>query len=459
MEQTERRQFYRHVLTIAIPIMIQNGITNFVGMLDNIMVGRVGTDPMSGVAICNQLIFVWNLCIFGGLSGIAIFTAQFYGKGDDEGIRYTFRLQMLLGVILTALGLFIFTVFAEPMITLYLHADGGVGSVEATLHAAKGYLAAMCFGFLPFAVTQVYSTTLRSTGETVVPMKGSFLAVTINLIGNYVLIYGKFGAPALGVVGAAFATNISRFVEMFYVCIWTHRHKAAHPFIDGAYRSLRVPGGLVKNCAAKGAPLLINEALWALGQAVLSQNYSLRGLSVIAAFNISSTVSNVFNVAFIAMGSAIGIVIGQELGRGKLDTVKRNANRLCAFSVLLCVASGAALFLVAGVFPKIYNTSDDIRVLAAAFIRISAVCMPIYAYANAAYFVIRSGGRTGITFLFDSCFCWVASIPLAYVLARHTSLPILPLYTCVQLLELVKCAIGFALVQRGVWIRDLTRYA
>ena len=451
--------YYRHVLMVALPIMIQQGITNFVNLLDNIMVGRIGTDAMSGVAIDNQLIFVWNLCIFGGLSGIAIFTAQFYGKGDTEGIRDAFRLKIMLAAILTAIGLAVFLIFDRNLIALYLHEDGGVGNAAATMAAAGSYMKVICWGFLPFAISNAYSSTLRASGETVVPMQGGLIAVAVNLIGNYILIYGKFGAPALGVVGAALATCISRFVELIFVAVRTHSAPEKYPFIKGAYRSFAVPKALILNCAAKGTPLLVNEALWSASQAVLTRTYSLRGLSVVAALNISMTVSNVFNVAFIAMGSAIGIVIGQELGQGKTDTVKSNANRLCVFSVLLCLVSGGVLFACAGLFPRIYNTSDDIRVLAAGFLRISAACMPIYAYINASYFIMRSGGSTVITFIFDSGFCWLVTIPAVYFLEKYTGFGILAIFLIVQLIDLIKCAIGFFLIQKGVWIRNLTELA
>lgn len=445
-------------MVIAFPIMVQNGITNFVSMLDNIMVGRVGTDAMSAVSIVNQLLFVWILCLFGGTSGIGIFTAQFYGKGDHDGIRYTFRLQMMLGAILVAVGFIVFKTSGSPLISLYLKGEEGSGDPQATLALGLAYLAVMCWEFLPTAVTQVYASTLRSTGETVVPMRASLTAVVVNLVGNYILIYGKFGAPALGVVGAAIATVISRFVEAGYVALWTHLHKERNAFIEGAYKSLYVPASLAKNCIIKGFPLMINETMWSAGMAVMSRNYSLRGLDVVAASNISSTISNVFNVSFIAMGSAIAIIIGQELGKGHLDTVKRDAHRLSIFSVLTCVIFGAGLIAVSGAFPMIYNTTEEVRRLATGFIIIGGICMPLYAYENAAYFIIRSGGKTLITFFFDSCFVWAASIPLSFVLAYYTDLPILPLFAIIQSLSIIKCTIGAILVRKGIWINDLTKY-
>ena len=454
-----KREFVSHTMMIALPIMLQNGITNFVNMLDNIMVGRIGTDPMTGVSIVNSLLFVWNLCVFGGLSGIGIFTAQYCGKGDHEGVRRTFRLQIIMSVLLVLIGIAVFGAYGEPLINLYLHEDGGGGSVQATMQAARSYLGVMCIGFLPFALTQAYGTTIRSHGETIAPMIASFLAVGVNLVGNYILIFGKLGAPAFGVVGAAIATVISRFVELTYIVVWAHTHAERVPFVVGALRSLYVPADLTLSCIQKGTPLLLNEALWSGGQAMLTQCYSVRGLSVVSAFNISQTLSNLFNVAFISMGSAIAIIIGQKLGEwgeSKARELKEEAWKLTLFSVFLCLISASMMFAISGIFPKIYNTTDEIRALAAGLICVTACFMPVHAFNNSSYFIIRSGGKTFITFLFDSCFCWAASIPAAFYLAHYTQVPILPMYAAVCSVELVKVVIGLTLVNKGIWIRDIT---
>ena len=454
------RSFYSRVLTIAIPIMIQQGITNFVGMLDNIMVGRLGTDPMSGVSIINQLLFVFNLCIFGGLSGIGIFTAQFYGKGDEKGIRYTFRMQILLAFLLTAACTVLFFFRGEQLISLYLHEGGSSGDIAETLRQARRYLAVMYAGMLPFAVNQAYASTLRNTGETLLPMKAGITAVAVNLIGNYILIYGKFGAPALGVAGAAAATVLSRFVELVIVAGWTHRHAEQKTYIIGAYRKLfSIPGDLIRRILPKAIPLLLNETLWAGGMAALVQCYSVRGLSAVAAMNISSTISNVFNISFLAMGNAIAILLGQILGGGHLERAKEEARKLTAFSVAICIVTGFLLFLTAGIFPLVYKTSEEIRATAASLIRICGLCMPLYAYANATYFILRSGGKTGITFLFDSCFVWVVYIPVAFILANFTSLPPVRMFLIVELLNVLKCILGFFMVRTGIWAQDLTEYA
>ena len=286
-------------------------------------------------------------------------------------------------------------------------------------------------------------------------MKAGIVAVLVNLVFNYILIFGKLGAPALGVVGAGVATVMARCVEAAIIVIWTHRNERKHPFISGAYQSFYIPSGLVGKILVKGTPLIVNEALWAAGVATLMQCYSVRGLTAVAGLNISSTIGNVFNVVYLALGSAVSIIVGQLLGAGKMEEAKDTDTKLIAFSVGSCVIMGGLLAITAPLFPMIYNTSDEVRSLAVWFIRILALCMPMNAFMNVAYFTLRSGGKTVITFLFDSVFMWVVSIPVAYTLSRYTSIPIVPLYFMCQMVEIIKCIVGFVLVKKGVWIHNI----
>lgn len=449
------KNFYKMVLAVAVPIMVQNGITNFVGLLDNIMVGRIGTEQMSGIAIVNQLLMVFNISVFGALSGAGIFGAQFFGCGDQKGVRHTFRFKVYITLILVIIGAAIFAGLGENLILLYLHSEGDTQSLEAALSFGKEYLWVMLLGLLPFGVEQIYTSTLRECGETMLPMKAGIAAVLVNLVLNYLLIFGSFGFPQLGVVGAAIATVISRYVQAAIVVIWTHRHTQAMPFIVGAYRSFYIPGQLVNNITVKGTPLMVNEVLWSAGMAIMMQCYSLRGLESVAALNISSTISNVFNVVFLAMGNAIAIIVGQLLGAGKMEEARDTDTKLIAFSVASCVLIGSILALTAPLFPMMYNTSHQVKVLAADFIRIAAICMPLSGFMHASYFTMRSGGKTVITFLFDSVFLWCVNIPTAYILSRYTGLPIVPLYLFCQLIDIIKCIIGFILVKKGVWLHNI----
>lgn len=451
------KAFYTMILGVVIPIIVQNGITNFVSLLDNIMVGRVGTEQMSGVAIVNQLLFVFNLAIFGALSGAGIFGAQFFGCGKQEGVRHTFRFKLMTAVILTVIACILFFFAGSNLIQLYLHGEENGEALTKALHYGKQYLLVMMIGLPAFSLSQCYTSTLRECGETVLPMKAGIAAVLVNLCLNTLLIFGMLGFPALGVVGAAIATVVSRYVEAIIVVFWTHKHAQKYPFIEGAYSSMYVPGNLVGKIFLKGLPLLVNEVLWASGVAVLMQCYSVRGLDAVAALNISNTIANLFNIVFISMGNAVSIVIGQLLGAGKMEEAKDTDTKMIAFSVASCVVVGMILAVFAPLFPLMYNTSDGIRHMATRFILITAIYMPVGAFLNPCYFTLRAGGKTGITFLFDSVFMWMVSFPFAYILSRFTDIPIVPLYFYCQMMDLVKCVVGYILVKKNLWLTNMVK--
>ena len=449
------RKFLKNVAVITLPIVIQNTISNFVGLLDNLMVGRCGTDSMNGVSIFSQLFFVFILCVWGSSCGAGIFTAQFFGKGDHKGVRDTFRIKLYLVGIATIVGAAVFLLFGEYFMEKFIHESDSVGDPVATMRHAKDYMMIMLIGMIPTALGMVYAGTLRDIGETSVPMKAGFVAVFVNLILNYLLIFGKFGFPELGVKGAAIATVVSRFVESGIEIVWTHTHKEKCRFIDGAFASFKVPVSLVKKIVIKGIPLAANETLWSLGLTMLNQSFSLRGLAVVAAINITNTMANLFNVFLFAIGESISILAGQLLGAGKNEEAKSTANRMIALSFVVSAVIGGVLVLFKDLFPAFYNTENEVKNFAANFIMQTGVFLPVLAVVHGCYFTLRSGGKTFITFLFDSVFVWVFIVPAAFVLTRYTAMGIIMIYLIVKCLDLIKCAIGIVLVRKGVWVNNI----
>ncbi|MBE6555816.1 MAG: MATE family efflux transporter [Ruminococcaceae bacterium] len=450
------RRFYGRMFAVLLPIVIQNFITNFVSLLDNIMVGQVGTVQMSGVAIVNQLLFIFNLCIFGGMSGAGIFTAQFCGSGDHEGIRHTFRYKIVLGILLSALGGVLLFLFRGELISLFLQGDGDPAAAAASLAFGCDYLRIMLLGLLPFALTNAYSSTLRENGQTVVPMVAGIGAVTVNLVLNYVLIFGHLGAPTLGTDGAAIATVISRYVELAVVALYTHLHGREFPFIKGAFGSLYIPKRLLRSLILKGIPLLLSETLWSVGMTTLTQSYSIRGLDVVAALNIANTVINLSGVVYIAMGSTVGIIVGQLLGTGACEEEVRDTDRKLIFAAILSsIVFGGLLASVSAVFPRIYNTTDAVRGIATGLILISAAIMPFNSFTHCIYFTLRSGGCTGITFLYDNCYMWGVVVTTAFFLSRFSPLTIIPLYAICQSLDILKGALGILFLKSNMWIKRL----
>jgi len=451
------KAFYRRVMSIALPIMIQNAITTFVSLLDNLMVGQLGTFPMSGVSIVNQLLFVFNLIVFGITTGTGIFTAQFYGSQDHQGIRYTFRFKIIVGILLGSLCVAALIFWDDVLIRLFLQGDGSAEDAGQMLSFGQEYLKVMLWGLLPFALSGAYNSTLRECGQTRIPMIAGVTAVFTNLVLNYLLIFGHLGLPAMGVAGAALATVISRFVELAIVAGWTHLHSKEFPFIRGALTSLYIPLQLLRRLIIRVSPIVMNETMWSFAITFLNQCYTTCGLDVVNAINIVSTLDNLANVTAGALGNTIGILMGQMLGaRIAAEQVRDENRKLMAFDFAAGVVICGLMMAVSGAFPLLYNTTDEIRSLASKLIFILAFTKPVRYFAMAVYYTIRSGGQTGLTFLYDCGFLWAVTVPVAFVLSRFTDMPILPLYFICQLPDILKALFGRYMVRKGGWIRNIT---
>jgi Na+-driven multidrug efflux pump len=361
---------------------------------------------------------------------------------------------VIIGAFVVLLSMLIFKFFGENLIMLFLHGDNQA-DIDATLQYGLDYLSVAMWSLVPFGVCQVYVSTMRETGQTLIPMKAGIAAVIVNIALNYVMIFGKLGFPMLGVRGAALATICARCVECCIVIIWLHRHSEQNEFINGIFRSFCIPPRLFLNILIKCIPLMINEALWAGGVAMLNQCYSTRGLDAVAGINICSTLTNVFNVFFIAVGEAIAIMIGQLLGAGKLKEARHADTILCVYSVVGSALLSMIMAICAPFFPLLYNTSNDVRGLATGFITVMVFLLPVQAFTNAAYFTLRSGGNTLITFIFDGAYMWCFAVPMAFLITRYTAMPIISVYAICQSLEIIKAVIGFVLVKKGVWLNKI----
>ena len=453
------KAFYKSVITLLIPMIIQQFITSFVSLLDNIMVGSIGTEAISAASIANQVMMVFNLAIFGGMSGASIFGAQFFGKGDMDGMRHTFRFKMYFGVLCSTAAILVYLFFGEGFIASFLRGESNGGDLALTLRSGVSYLNIMLWGLPPFALVQVYAGTLRESGETRAPMFAGICAILTNLLGNWILIYGRLGAPALGVEGAAIATVISRYVELAIVTVHAHRHTDKYAFFAGAYRSLYVPGRLTARILRTASPLLINEILWSLGMTFINQFYSSRGLNAVAAMNINGTAFNLFCVIMFAMGSAVSIMVGQRLGAGKMDEARDVDRKLIFLTEVIHVVIGLGMILASPLVPKLYNVGPEVQDLTRRLLIIAGCALPIHSFAHVTYFTIRSGGRTVITFFFDAVYTWVVTVLLAFLLTRYTDLPIVEVYLCVQFIDIVKVVIGLLMLKSDFWARNVVNDA
>ena len=448
------RRFYSRVIALALPIIIQNGITNFVNLLDNIMVGSLGTEQMSGVSIVNQFIFVYNLLIYGAIAGAGIFCVQYHGTNNPGGVQQTFRFKLYSNLLLTGISIGFFAMFGGELISTFLF-EGDGGDLALTLAEGREYLTIMLIGLVPYAVSQVYATTLRETEHTVVPMVASVVAVFMNFVLNYILIFGKLGFAPMGVAGAAIATVVSRFAEMLVLLVWSHTHTNKCVYFKGVFKSFAIPTVLVRRMIVKALPLMTNELLWSISLTLRNQCYATRGIDAVAAQNICSTIFNVFSVIYMAFGTVISIMVGNLLGQGKFEEARDTNRKVLVCSVFCGITLGALLVLSSGIFPQLYNTDDSVKEIATYMMIISGLYMPCYAYSNSSYFTIRSGGSVGLTFLMDSGFMCLVMLPVSLMVSRFTDVNIFVLFAICQGAETLKAFVGFMMVIKTRWTKSL----
>ena len=395
------KKFYKSLFLIVIPIVLQQFITQFVALLDNLMVGRVGNDEMIGVSLANQLLFVFNLGIFGCLSGASIFATQFFGAQNKEGYQETMRFKILMGFIILLVAVTVFLIFDERLLSAFINSsEGEYSNPNVVLASGKIYLKIMLIGLLPFVIKEIYATSLREMRETMVPMLSGVAAIFVNLIINYLLIFGSFGFPKLGIVGAAIGTITSRFVEMIIVIIYAHLKIRKFPFFKGVYKKVIVSFSSFKKFIPNTMLLLSNEVFWSLGLTMIVQSYSYRGLDVVGALNICNTVNNVFITIGTSLGNATSIILGNLLGANKNKEAKETSYKILFTSIIF--SSIFALFEVGASFliPNIYNTGDAIKTMAREMIIIAAVFLPFHAFNTCCYFTLRAGGKMILTMLF-----------------------------------------------------------
>lgn len=450
------KEFYLSVLAIALPIAIQNCFTNFVNLLDNVMVGQMGTLEMSGVSISNQLIFVCNLCIFGTVSGGGIFSSQFFGADDDEGVRNAIRFKILVGFSIITIAIICFLSLGDKLIYLFLSGESDTESVEKTLHFGFEYLKIMTIGIPGFLLSQIYASTLREGGETMIPMKAGIIAILTNLVLNYLLIFGHLGFPKLGVNGAAIATVISRYIEAFIIMFISHTNEK-FKYFGGLYSTLIIPSNLFKRIFKAAIPLMLNETFWSLAMSTLVQCYSTRGINAVAGYNIANTLNQVANSTFMAVGSAIGIIIGNLLGANKCEEAVKTDTKLIVFSMMVGTCAGLILIMLSPIFPLLYNTTHEARLIASELIIIQGCFLPLFALRNASYFTLRSGGKILITILTDSLFMWMCPVPVAFILSRYTNLSVPILFIFIQSSYIFNCIVGIVLIKKRIWVKNIVK--
>jgi len=441
------RNFYQRVIRLSIPVMIQTGISSFVSLLDNLMIGQLNQNAIAAVTVSNQILFVLMIALFGGLAGPGIFLAQFFGANDKEGVQQSFRIKLIFALAIITAFLLVFFNYGNQIIALFLQDP-------ITIGLTADYFFISLIGYVPFTISVIYSSSFRESAESKIPMITGLAAVFVNFVFNLLLIFGLLFFPRLEVTGAAIATVIARVVEALMLVAYAHRRKFM--FADKVYQSIKININLLKKVLVKGLPLVTSEILWSGGMTALFLAYSSFGEEVIAAMNINNTISNLFFITFGAMASAIAVFVGGELGANRLDTAKDNAYKMIAFGTAIGIVAGVMLISLSGIIPNLYQVSDFVKELATYFAIVTGFVFGIYSYNASSFFVLRAGGATKATFFFDAIFTWFVQVSFVAGLVYFTDLSVYVIFALSMISDVLKAVLGTMFIRSGIWIKNLT---
>jgi putative MATE family efflux protein len=440
--------FYKNLILIAVPIMVQNLINAFVNMLDTVMIGQLGTVEIAAVGLGNQVFFLYNMILFGISSGGAVFTAQYWGKGDIRGIRRATGFCLTLGLSV-ALLFTLLTVLAPEAVIGFYSADGAV------IKAGAAYIRTLAPSFIPFSISFVFTLMMRSTERVRLPIVTTLVALTINLVLNYLLIFGKGPFPALGVVGAAIATVIARFVEMGILVAYSYEKK--YP-LAGSIRELfdfSIP--FILNFLRIALPVMVNELLWSLGITMQNVIFARTGTDAIAAFNITNTVSQLTWVFFMGIGNGAGVLIGKKIGAGEEQTARDYARRITIFGPLTAVGASLILIPLSWTLPFLFRVNDSVFSIISGMFIILSLVYPFRAFNMSMIIgVCRAGGDTVFSVIYDILFMWAVTLPLAAAASFIFNAPVWFIYLCIAMEDPLKMIFGLARLRSGKWLRNVT---
>ena len=441
------KKFLKQFFMIAFPVMLQQIITFFVTLVDTIMVSGITNEAVSAVYAVNQLSFFLFVVTSGIIAGAGIFIQQFFGSKDMNRLHQVHRFKLVAVTLFIIIVLPLAYFLGHYVIEFYSRNND---NPEEIMRLALDYMPMILLGFIPYVYTASYATSLRETGKTMGPMIASSAAVITNVSLNALFIYGL----KQGVFGAALATTISRIVELATLLIICEKNKFLQ--LKTLFKGFVIDKFLARTVLKKTGPLLGNEIMWASGMILISLAYAQRD-NVLSALSIVSTMGNIFMIVFLGLSVGISVMVGNALGANHIHEAKDNIKKLYTLGVLISLVFGAIMIALSPVIPLMFfEVSADQKQLATYLIIVYSSFLWAFSLSTGVYMTLRAGGKSLLTFLLDSGTMCVIIVPLAWVLASFTRLPLIGIYIAVQSVDIVKSAIGLMLVKRGTWIRNLT---
>lgn len=438
--------FIRRVLTLAIPIMVQQMITSLVNLLDNLMVGQLGETALSAVAAANRFNMIGLFAVNGVAVAAGVYISQFYGAKQYERVKETYRFSLIVSALITV-------VLVLP--GLLIPGKIGLFFVDdlAIVEPMEAYLPLAVLSFIPLIYSLNTQNAMRTLGETKKSLVLSLVAVFSNAFFNYVFIFGKFGAPALGVQGAALGTFLARTLEL--IASWLMVRKYQFIFASKLREIFHIPQAVAKAVALRALPLVLNEIGYSSGMALLFKFYGTRGTDVLAGMSIMNTTSQLFFVLFGGLAVATTIVVGHPLGANDLEGARSNAYRLYKLGLLLATGFSVIMFVFSFFMPHFYDVSPMVKTYASYFLKIYSIFYLVYTVNGMAYQILRTGGDMKLTMVMDSGFFWVVNLPVVGLTAYLTDWSIYVIFVLGQLTDLIKVFVSSYILSKETWVRNL----
>lgn len=441
--------FLKQMFSIAIPIALQNLITSSLNMVDTLMISDLGKSSIAAVGLANQLFFFYILIVFGIHSGSSIFISQYWGKKDTTNIKkvlgLAIGLSFTVGFIFTILGFF----YPEIVMKFFIK-DANV------IKLGSDYLRIVSLSYIITGVGFAYSVAARSIGEARMPMIVSGISFVTNTIFNYLLIFGKFGFPQLGVKGAAYGTLIARIVEFSFIIYFVY--KDIKPLAGTISEMTDWSKDFVNRYFKTTSPVILNEGLWALGQVMYSVAYARIGEEATAAVQISTTIQNVFFVIVRGLANACTVMVGNKIGEGDKDGAYDYAKQFLIMATISGLILGGILALTPDLTLKLFKNLDpNLYIISRKMIIIMGIFYFVRTFnATLIVGVLRGGGDTKFSMYLEMVSVWLVGVPLAFLGALVLKIEVHQVLLLVTIEEVIKLVIGYPRVKSKKWIKDLT---
>lgn len=435
------------VFSIAFPIAVSILLNMIINFADTVMIGKLGENAIASVGLGNKVFFVFALLVFGICSGAGILVSQYWGNKDTENIKRVLGLSIVIALFSAAFFTVPALFYPEFLMRIFT-------TSPKTIELGIAYLSIVGISYPFTAISNIYVAALRATERVKIPIIISVFTIIINISLNYILIFGKFGMPALGVAGAAYATVIARIFETSFTLIMVYAIKS--PLACGINELFSWNKNLIVQFMSTSSPVIANEFMWGLGMTIYSVAYGRMGDRAVAAITITSNLQDLLIVLLQGLSAATLVILGNELGAGRLKTAKRYGSYSYIMAVLLGLAVAIAVFLIKDRFILIYDIGDELAydvnrcmIVFALFIVFRAVAM-----VNIVG-ILRSGGDTVLCFILDTSGVWLIGIPFAFLGGLVWKLPIYYVYALVHIEEIYKAFLGYIRYKQGKWIRNL----